>query len=206
MRIVFIADSFPPERNSAAVQIRDLTHELISQGHELTILLPNNNVMEKTKIEFKERLTIVRLRAPKTKNVNNIRRAINEFMLPIFMMLSLYSTEIKNKTWEGVIWYSPTIFHGFLVNSLKKRSKCKSYLIIRDIFPEWALDLGIIRKGLPYYLFKLVANYQYKVADVIGVQTQGNLQYFENWKKQTDRKLEVLPNWLGEYFVSQEKV
>ena len=172
MRIVFIADSFPPERNSAAVQIRDLTRELISQGHELTIILPNNNVMEKTKIEFKERLTIVRLRAPKTKNVNNIRRAINEFMLPIFMMLSLYSTEIKNKTWEGVIWYSPTIFHGFSSIFLKKRSKCKSYLIMR-YFSRMGSRFGIIRKGLPYYLFKLVANYQYKVADVIGVQTRG---------------------------------
>jgi hypothetical protein len=40
--------------------------------------------------------------------------------------------------------------------------------------------------GLPYKFFKAVANYQYSVADVIGVQTPGNEAYFENWRQRPD--------------------
>jgi glycosyltransferase involved in cell wall biosynthesis len=42
-----------------------------------------------------------------------------------------------------------------------------------------------------------VARYQYSVADIIGVQTPGNLSYFEDWKK-TGKKLVVLQNWLAD--------
>jgi glycosyltransferase involved in cell wall biosynthesis len=59
------------------------------------------------------------------------------------------------------------------------------------------LDLGILKKGPIYYLFKLVAKYQYSVADIIGVQTSSNLKYLENWVKKPNRKLEVLNNWLS---------
>ncbi|MDZ7811696.1 MAG: glycosyltransferase family 4 protein, partial [Ideonella sp.] len=82
------------------------------------------------------------------------------------------------------------------VSTLKKSSRCKGYLIIRDIFPEWAVDMGLMGRGLPYLFFDAVARYQYSVADVIGVQTPGNQRYFERWMRQPGRVLEVLQNWL----------
>jgi glycosyltransferase involved in cell wall biosynthesis len=95
-----------------------------------------------------------------------------------------------------VVWYAPSIFHGPLASALKKSSGCKGYLIIRDIFPEWAVDMGLMGRGLPYLFFDAVARYQYSVADVIGVQTPGNRGYFEQWQQQSGRALEVLQNWL----------
>jgi glycosyltransferase involved in cell wall biosynthesis len=68
-------------------------------------------------------------------------------------------------------------------------------LIIRDIFPEWAVDMGLMGRGLPYKFFKAVANYQYSVADVIGIQTQGNLAYFAD---RLNGRIEVLQNWLAD--------
>ena len=44
--------------------------------------------------------------------------------------------------------------------------------------------------------FAAVARYQYSVADFIGVQTEGNLSYFNQWRQKPSRKLEVLQNWL----------
>ena len=95
------------------------------------------------------------------------------------------------------MWYSPSIFFGPVVSYLKRVSRCPSYLILRDIFPEWALDLGILKKNLIYYFLKIVAKYQYSVANVIGVQTLSNLKYLEGWSKKSKRKLEVLNNWLS---------
>lgn len=72
------------------------------------------------------------------------------------------------------------------------------YLIIRDIFPEWAIDLGVLRPGPAYWFFKAIARRQYDAADIIGVQTPGNLSYFEQWHQPEQRRsLEVLQNWLG---------
>jgi glycosyltransferase involved in cell wall biosynthesis len=100
--------------------------------------------------------------------------------------------------WDGVVWYSPSIFHGPLVSALKRSSRCRAYLIIRDIFPEWAVDVGLMGRGMVYRFFDAVARHQYSVADVIGVQTPGNRPYFDAWVRRTGRRLEVLPNWLGD--------
>jgi hypothetical protein len=83
------------------------------------------------------------------------------------------------------------------VQALKSHSRCPSYLIIRDIFPEWAVDMGLMGRGMPYRVFDAVARYQYSVADGSGVQTPGNLAYFDRWQAPLGRRLEVLPNWLG---------
>ena len=90
----------------------------------------------------------------------------------------------------------------FLVGSggefkkLKDINRCKSYLILRDIFPEWARNLGIMRKGLPYLFFKMIERYQYSVADKIGVQTPANIQYFSTRPDKALSKVEVLHNWM----------
>jgi glycosyltransferase involved in cell wall biosynthesis len=95
------------------------------------------------------------------------------------------------------VWYSPSIFLGPLVSVLKRATRCRSYLILRDIFPEWAVDMGLLRKGLVYRFFKMVERYQYSVADTIGVQSPSNLGYLAHWTKKPRRRLEVLQNWLA---------
>ena len=181
MRFALIADTFPPLRTSGAVQLRDLSREFVRQGHELTIMLPSSSQAEPWQIEDVDGVRVVRLRAPKTKDINYIRRTIGEFLMPFMMRHNLKISPLANECWDGVIWYSPSIFHGPLAKSLKKASGCKGYLIIRDIFPEWAVDMGLMGRGLSYRFFDAIARYQYSVADVIGVQTAGNLAYFDRW-------------------------
>lgn len=126
------------------------------------------------------------------------RRALGEFRMPYVMRRNLRKSPLGTEHWDGIVWYSPSIFNAPLVRSLKSRNGCSGYLIIRDIFPEWTVDLGLMRRGPVYYYFKWVAHQQYKEADTIGVQTPGNLGYFKNWEKSRQgRSLEVLQNWLG---------
>lgn len=195
MQLVLIADAFSPLRTSAAVQLRDLSREFVRQGHQLTVLLPEYDQVEHWQLEQFDGVEVLRLKAPKTKGLGYIRRTLAEFAMPFAMMRNLKRSPHANIKWDGVVWYSPSIFHGPLVSALKRSSGCKSYLIIRDIFPEWALDMNLMGRGLPYLFFKIVANYQYAVADVIGVQTPGNLKYFKGIAHR--KRIEVLPNWLG---------
>lgn len=196
-RIVLVADTFPPLRTSGAVQLRDLSREFVRQGFNLTVLLPAPDLNEGYKEEAIDGVKVLRLKAPRTKDVGYIRRTIAELVMPFSMLRQLRRSPLARERWDGVAWYSPSIFHGPLVKALKDASSCRSYLIIRDIFPEWALDMGLMDRGLPYRFFDAVARYQYSVADVIGVQTPGNRNYFRRWVKGPARELEVLSNWLG---------
>lgn len=196
MRIALIADTFPPLRTSGAVQLRDLSREFVRQGHHLTVMLPSAELNTPWHMDEMDGVQVLRLRAPRTKDIDYVRRTLGEFLMPFAMRRNLMQSPLASQKWDGVAWYAPSIFHGPLVNTLKQRSGCKGYLIIRDIFPEWAVDMGLMGRGLPYRFFDAVARYQYSVADVIGVQTPGNEAYFERWRQQAGRRLEVLQNWL----------
>lgn len=196
MRIALIADTFPPLRTSGAVQLRDLSREFIRQGHSLCVLLPAPDQSEPWRLDEFEGIQVLRLKAPRTKEISYARRMIAELVMPFSMLRNFRKSPHAEEYWEGIIWYSPSIFHGPLVRALKNSSRCKSYLIIRDIFPEWAVDMGLMGRGLVYWFFNSVARYQYSIADVIGIQTLGNRKYFDAWLKKSGRQLEVLHNWL----------
>ena len=198
MKIALIADTFPPLRSSGAVQLRDLSREFAAQGHQLTVILPSWEIKEDFLLEKMEGFQVLRLKSPKTKDVNYARRTLSEFLMPLFMKRGYKKSPLRAEKWDGIAWYAPSIFHAPFVNDLKKYSDCKGYLIIRDIFPEWAVDMGLMGRGLIYRFFSAVARHQYSVADVIGVQTPGNLSYFESWKKNEGKNLVVLQNWLAD--------
>jgi glycosyltransferase involved in cell wall biosynthesis len=198
MRIALIADTFPPFRTSGAVQLRDISREFVRQGHQLTVMLPSADLERAWSIKDMDGVQVLRLKAPRTKDIDYVRRTIGEFVMPFSMLRNLRRSPLADVRWDGVVWYAPTIFLGPIASVVKRRSNCKGYLIIRDIFPEWAVDLGLMGRSLPYRFFSAVAHYQYSVADTIGVQTPGNLAYFADWANKSGRTVEVLQNWLSE--------
>jgi len=197
MKIALICIHYPPLRSSCAVQMRDLARELLILGHEPIVIVPSEGLHKAYVSEVIDGVQVFRFSSFKTVDVGNIQRAINEMLLPFTILFRIRKSSFPIKELDAIVWYSPTIFFGPVVKVLKSASNCPSYLILRDIFPEWTLDLGILKRGPVYYLFKLVAKYQYSVADIIGVQTTSNLKYLDNWVKKPNRNLEVLNNWLS---------
>lgn len=198
MRIALIADTYLPLRSSGAVQLRDLAQELVRQGHDITVLVPSTEIDRPWVLETLNGVQVLRLRAPRTKDIGRVRRTINEALLSIAMWRGLRLSPLRDVRWEGVVWYSPTIFLGPLAGVLRRASGCRSYLILRDIFPEWAVDMGLLRRGVIYGFFKLVERFQYSVADTIGVQSPSNFPYFTAWAGKPGRRVEVLQNWLAD--------
>lgn len=198
MRLVIIADTFVPMRTSGAVQLYDLSRELVRQGHEVTVLIPTHGPgTAGSELTNLEGVQVCRLRAPRMKDVSYLRRVLAEWFTPYAMSFLLRWSPLGQVRWDGVIWYSPSIFLTPLVARLQRRSHCRSYLIIRDIFPEWARDMGLLRSRLVYRILRLVADQQFKVASVIGIQTWGNRAYFQGHRAPWAAKLEVLHNWLS---------
>lgn len=197
MRIAIIADAYAPMRTSGAVQLRDLAGEFLRQGHQPLVLVPAPDIAKLLVQEKLAGVDVLRIKAPRTKDVGYARRTLAELLMPMAMLRGLRASPLGATCFDGVVWYSPSIFHGPMVRALKHASKCRSYLILRDIFPEWAVDMGLMGRGLPYRFFKTIERYQYSVADVIGVQTSGNRAYFNDWAIRTGGRVEVLQNWLA---------
>ena len=198
MKFAIISDSFPPLKNSGALQLRDLSLEFIRQGHEIVVITPSSEISTRYLLEEVDRVQVVRLKAPKIRDISYFRRAIAEYFMPFIMIRHLKRNSLIDNNLDGIITYAPSIFLGPLANMLKKKNNCKNYLILRDIFPQWVVDVGLLSNyGLPYYFLKKVERYLYSTADIIGVQTQANLKYFnENVVYRTGR-IEVLQNWLA---------
>jgi glycosyltransferase involved in cell wall biosynthesis len=70
-------------------------------------------------------------------------------------------------------------------------------LILRDIFPDWAVDLGILKRGLAYKFFKGIEAQQHEAADIIGIQAPSNRSYLCGAQAERARHIEVLWNWLS---------
>lgn len=196
MRLLLVADAYPPSRISGALQMCDLANALAQQGHRPSVLVPTNEAGAWVQLEESGGVQVLRVRALRTKDVPLAWRAIAELLLPFVLLRGLRSSTLRHERWEGVIWYSPTIFLGALVRKVKRRNRCRAYLILRDLFPDWAVDAGVMRKGIAYRFFKWMERFQYRQADVIGVQTPSNEPLVARDAPPTAR-IEVLHNWLA---------
>lgn len=197
MKLIVIADAFPPMRTSAAVHMHELTLELIKQGHEVTVIIPGGSSNAPLRIENIDGFKLIWVKTPKTKDVGYIRRVIAEFLSPYIVYFRLKSNSIIDEDCDGIIWYSPTIFFGPLISRLKIKYDCPAYLVLRDMFPDWLVDVGLIKKRLPYYFFKLIEFNQYRLANIIGIQAPANFRYFNDGIfKRFKAKVELLWTWV----------
>ncbi|QWD11248.1 glycosyltransferase family 4 protein [Polynucleobacter paneuropaeus] len=195
MRIAIVADSFPPLNNSAAVLVFSLAEALAGLGHQLMVITPSSDIEPSYIVDDYGPFKVLRIRCGRIKSCQIFLRGISEFSLFFTFPHKFKKTLYVRNHWDLVIWYSPSIFLSGLVRHLKKKSK-NSYLILRDIVPDWMVDIGFMKKGPSYFLLKRFEKYQYKLADIIGVQSPGNKRYIEELNLPNLKVLEVLPNWM----------
>jgi glycosyltransferase involved in cell wall biosynthesis len=195
VNLLLIADAFPPTQSSAAVHMHDLATELNIQGHQVTVLIPTHGIVESLIIEQKDHYQLIRVKAFNTKGVNHVRRLLAEWINPLWIIYCLGGSNLMLKKIEGIIWYSPSIFFGPLVRYLVGQFKCPTYLVLRDLFPRWALDLGILKEGLFYRFLQWRELSQYQVADTIGIQAPGNAEFFKEFPQSIQTKLDLLWSW-----------
>lgn len=195
MRLLLIVDDYlPGSIKIAARMMHDLALELTRQGHAVSVCTPSDKLSESFSIELLDGIEVLRFKSGPIKNISKIKRAINETLLSYRAWRNL-KQHFRAKHYDQIVYYSPTIFFGPLVFRLKKLWNCSSYLILRDIFPQWAVDNGLLNNNsLIHCYFKFFEAVNYDAADTIGVQSPSNLQYFHN-KSRLKHKLDVMFNW-----------
>ncbi len=199
MRIALIIDDYLPESQKSGAQLmHDLACYLVGKGHNVSVITPMSSLKQRYTKECLDSVTIYRFQSGQIKNITKIVRAVNETLLSLRAIRNL-KTVLRDSPHDLVVYYSPSIFWGGFVLYLKWIWKCRSYLILRDIFPQWAIDGGLVSRWSPIcWYFKLFEYISYRVADRIGVQTPGNMEYFQKYSTKVRSRLEVLYNWARE--------
>jgi glycosyltransferase involved in cell wall biosynthesis len=91
---------------------------------------------------------------------------------------------------------TPPITLGSLAARLKKKHNAQVYLILRDIFPQNAVDLGFMKSGsFIHKFFSKKEKNLYRTADYIGCMSQANIDYVRQNSEVTTAKLHILRNW-----------
>ena len=195
MKICLIVDDYMPNSiKIAAKMMHELAIELNKQGHEITVLTPCNTISKSIDIIKLDNINVYRFKVGAIKNVAKVKRAINETLLSYNAWKSCKNLLINDKH-DLIIYYSPTIFFGPLIAKLKKLWNVPSYLILRDIFPQWTIDNGILKENsIITKYFEFFESINYKHADKIGLMSQKNLEWF-NKKYNLNNKTELLYNW-----------
>jgi O26-antigen biosynthesis N-acetyl-L-fucosamine transferase len=194
LRILILIDCYYPCSKSGAKLVHDLGVELHRRGNQIFVLTPSVLVSQSFTTSMEDNLLIARAKAGKIKSANKTLRAIREIQLSTNLWRRAKNFLYENRC-DLILFYSPSIFFGPLVTKLKSLWGCPAYLILRDIFPEWAVDAGILRRGLVYRFFRKMETLQYQTADLIAVQSPSNLEYFGRAFPGKQFRLKVLYNW-----------
>jgi glycosyltransferase involved in cell wall biosynthesis len=178
MKVLFLMFVFY-DMNQSFNMYTSLVEEFKKNGHDVYIVAPHTDGSP-TGIRKEKGIDILRVKTLPIKNVSNYLKGISNLLLPSQFKRALrkYYSNIK---FDLVIIPTPPITLVDLSASLKVKHQTKVYLMLRDIFPQNAVDLGFIKKnGIIYKYFRSKEKKLYKTADHIGCMSQGNIDYVLN--------------------------
>jgi len=199
MNILLITDSFVPEIRSSSILMTDLARGLRDKGHKIFVLtcVPKYNLadnLSEEKSAEEQEIRVIRVKTLPIHKVGKYVRGVGELCLPCFFSRAA-KKYIKDKI-DIIFVYSPPLSLGILGKKLKKYFKAKLIVNIQDIFPQNAVDLGVIKKGLVKNFFEKMEKKVYRGADLITVHSQGNKEFLVNKKQVPAEKIEIVPNWI----------
>jgi glycosyltransferase involved in cell wall biosynthesis len=95
-----------------------------------------------------------------------------------------------------IVYSTPPITFERVVRHLKKKHNAKTYLILKDIFPQNAVDIGLMRnKGLMWRYFRRRERTLYQLSDIIGCMSPANMNYVLKHNPDISKdKVEIFPN------------
>ena len=205
MKLLLIIDDYLPDSTKVgAKMMHELALELKNIGHEVFVLTPKPTQKERISVQKIDGINVLFFRSGRIKNVGKLKRTINESLLS-YLAFQSAKKYLKENPCNGIIYYSPSIFFGSLVRKLSNLWNCQSYLILRDIFPQWAIDNNLLKENsLAHLYFNFFEKINYKSADRIGVMSPSNLEFFKS-KNINTSKFEVLYNWAQLSDVPEER-
>lgn len=173
----------------------DLVCEFHRRGDHITLIAPTFSSTGEGFLT-ENGIPVIRVKTMKLFGPGIIMKGIANILLPWQYKRALKKSKIP-LDFDLVIMPTPPITLISLANWLKKKHKASVYLILRDIFPQNAIDLKLMRQNsIVHRYFRKKEKNTYKVANTIGCMSQGNIDYVIRHNPEFDpSKFHLLPNW-----------
>lgn len=177
----------------------DLLREFKKNGHSVYIVCSSEKRLgENTSYIDDDGAHILRVKIGNITKTNLIEKGLSTIRIE-----GQYKSAIKryldDVNFDLVLYSTPPITLVGAIEYIKHKCNAKTYLLLKDIFPQNAVDIGMMStsgiKGILYRHFRKQEKRLYAISDKIGCMSQANVDYVINHNSELNsQKVEVCPN------------
>lgn len=176
---------------------RELSDEFSRNGNDITVVtILEKKFKRETEYKIENGYEVLRV---KTGNYFNVGNKIEKGITALTMISKLKRGILKylgDKKYDLIITHTPFLSDASLINPLKKYFKCPAHLILWDIFPQNAKDIGMMRNRIIFNFFKQKEKKMLLAYDEIWCMSEGNIKYLkEKYEYLDEKKIKLLRNW-----------
>ena len=174
----------------------DLLREFRDKGHNLTIVSPLERRRKiATRFFEKDGVSILQVKTFNIQKTNVIEKGIGTLAIE-FQYLSAIKKHLGNTKFDLVLYSTPPITFVKIIDFIKKRDLAKSYLLLKDIFPQNAVDMKMLKEnGFLHNYFRKKEKKLYQISDTIGCMSKANVDFVLKHNPEVkSEKVEVNPN------------
>jgi glycosyltransferase involved in cell wall biosynthesis len=173
----------------------DLAHEYKKHGHNVFVCtIVEKKFNQKTCYENEYGIQVLRVRSADFFDVGFLKKGLSTITIPR-NFIKAAKKYFKDVHFDVVIFPTPPVTLYKVVKYIKKHMHSTSYLILRDIFPQNARDLGLMKNNFLFNYFRRVEKNLYQISDFIGCMSKANIDYIIAHNPVKKEKCGLLPNW-----------
>lgn len=200
MNILFLTMSSGLKNIETSGIYTDLIRKFRDEGHEVYVVYPRERRLRlPTEVKHEGRVHLLGVKTLNVTKTNLIEKGIGQVILERQFKLGL-EKYFGNVKFDIILYSTPPITFTKVIRYVKKRNpKTMSYLLLKDIFPQNAVDLGILTKdglkGFLYRSFRKKEKELYRISDYIGCMSPANVKYVIEHNPEIDPAVvEIAPN------------
>lgn len=173
----------------------DLLREFVRNGHEVTVVCPvERRTGLTTRIIKENKVSILQVRTLNIQKSPIYEKGLATVSLNLVLQRAIKKF-LPASTFDLVLYSTPPITLTGLIGWLKKRDGAMTYLLLKDIFPQNAVDMGMFsERSVLHAYFKRKERVLYQLSDRIGCMSPANVQYICERHPELAYKVEENPN------------
>jgi len=182
----------------------DLLRKFQYEGHNLYIICPiERREKGKTHIYNEKNCEILKINTLNLQKSNLIEKGVGILLFEFQILYSIKKYYPTTK-FDLILYSTPPISLSRVINFVKKRDRAFSYLLLKDIFPQNAVDMKMMKaNSLFHKYFVRKEKKLYKLSDHIGCMSQANVDFLLNHNLYLNAsKVEINPNSIDPKVIS----
>ena len=198
--LIFLTMSREPAKISSSGIYPDLLRKFRDEGFNIYIVMPHERSLGKpTELIEDDGVNILGVKTLNLQKTSIIEKGVGQILVE-----SQYKRAIQkylgNVKFDLILYSTPPITFSKVIEYLKHRNpEALSYLLLKDIFPQNAVDLGMMEKtglkGVLYRFFRNKERILYALSDYIGCMSPANVEFVLKHNSEVKpEKVEVAPN------------